>query len=341
MIKYLLLLAALTGMTFAEVAKIEFKEGDRIVFVGNTFAERMVRYGYFESVMYRLFPTHKLTFRNLGWSGDEIWAGNGTADGNAWSNDPLTTQIRPLHFGTQKEHLTEQKADVIFACYGMNESFAGTEMLGKFEHDLSAWVDAQLKENYSGKGAPRIVLVSPICHEKLKGQPDPTEHNKSLEAYTATMKNVAEAKGVAFADVFNLTQAFYIRSDSGGRFTINGIHLTNFGYKTVGAKLAIALSGIKPPEGVPEDRIGEIENTIEKLSSPHRELDKLDKAVNEKNLWFFHRYHALNGEYIYGRRKEPFGVVSFPPEMNKLDQIIEAADQKIWDAAKPESKPKP
>lgn len=339
MLKRLLLLLALASPAFAEPAKIEFKEGDRIVFVGNTFAERMVHYGYFESAMHRLYPKHKLTFRNLGWSGDEIWAGNGTADGNAWSDDPLTTQIRPLHFGTQKEHLTEQKADVIIACYGMNESFAGTEMLGKFEHDLSTWVDAQLKDNYSGKGAPRIVLVSPIYHEKLEGQSDPEEHNKSLEAYTETMKNVAEAKGVGFADMFKLTK-ICCTLGKGKIYTINGIHLTDFGYETVGVYLAEELYGIiqSPGGGVTEDKVAKIEDGMMKLSTADPELEK---AVNEKNLWFFHRYHALNGEYIYGRRKEPFGVVSFPPEMSKLDQIIQAADEKIWEAAKPESKPKP
>lgn len=318
MLKHLLFHLALASPAFAEPAKIEFKEGDRIVFVGNTFAERMVHYGHFEAAMHRLHPKHKLTFRNLGWSGDEIWAGNGSADGNAWSDDPLTTQIRPLHFGTQKEHLAEQKADVIIACYGMNESFKGTEMLGKFEHDLSAWVDAQLKENYSGKGAPRIVLVSPIYHEKLEGQPDPAEHNASLEAYTSTMKNVAAAKGVGFVDLFTPTRG---RISDVHQRTINGIHLTDKSYDLAAS-----------------DMINQITSSP---ANPEEPSSKLQEIVNEKNLWFFHRYHALNGEYIYGRRKEPFGVVSFPPEMSKLDQIIEAADEKIWEAAKPEFKPKP
>jgi hypothetical protein len=43
-----------------------------IVFIGNTFAERLQYYNYFEPLLYASFPDRDLTVRNLGWSGDEI-----------------------------------------------------------------------------------------------------------------------------------------------------------------------------------------------------------------------------------------------------------------------------
>ena len=72
-------------------------------------------------------------------------------------------------------------------------------------------------------------------------------------------------------------------------------------------------------------------NGTTKLSMSTRK--NLRQVVNEKNRQFFFRWRAVNGEYIYGRRKTPFGVVSFPPEMKKLDEMILDLDGKIWTAA--------
>lgn len=303
--------------TFADAATFEFKKGDRVVFVGNTFAERMVRYGHFEALLHAKLPEHQLVVRNLGWSGDEIWAGNAKPGGNAWSVDPVSTQLRPLNFGDQQTHLTEQKADVIIACYGMNESFAGPEKLPKFETDLAAWIDFQKSQNYSGKGAPRIILVSPIPHEHLPQLGlDPSPHNKNIEAYTSVMHKVAEAKKVTF---INLLQSIEM---TGGmatiQRTINGIHLTQSGNQLVATQMMQQLG----------------------LGDSGKPSAELSKATGDKNLWFFYRYHALNGEYIYGRRKEPFGVISFPPEMSAMDELINKKDQAIWDLVKPKPEPK-
>ena len=48
-----------------------------------------------------------------------------------------------------------------------------------------------------------------------------------------------------------------------------------------------------------------------------------ERAVAEKNRQFFMRWRAVNGEYIYGRRKEPFGVANFPGEMEQLERQVD------------------
>jgi glucose/arabinose dehydrogenase len=60
---------------------------------------------------------------------------------------------------------------------------------------------------------------------------------------------------------------------------------------------------------------------------------RLLAAVQEKNLQFWYDYRAVNGFYIYGGRKEPFGVVNFPAEFAKLRKMIAVRDQRIWDIA--------
>src|SRR5437773_9651265 len=88
-----------------------FRDGDHVVLIGNTLIEREQRDGYWETLLTILNPHKKITFRNLGWSGDTVWgdarAGFGTAaDG----------------FRRLKEHVLALKPTVIIVGYGGNES---------------------------------------------------------------------------------------------------------------------------------------------------------------------------------------------------------------------------
>src|SRR5262245_59063561 len=89
-------------------AKLTFQKGDRVILLGNTFAERAHEFGYLEALLQARFPDLGLSFRNLGYAADEV-----------------TLQPRPLNFADTHTLLTDQKADVIFLCFGMNESFKG------------------------------------------------------------------------------------------------------------------------------------------------------------------------------------------------------------------------
>ena len=53
--------------------KFELKDGDRVVWVGGTIAEREQRYGYWETALTIANPDKDIRFRNLGWSGDTVW----------------------------------------------------------------------------------------------------------------------------------------------------------------------------------------------------------------------------------------------------------------------------
>ena len=69
------------------------------------------------------------------------------------------------------------------------------------------------------------------------------------------------------------------------------------------------------------------------------DLKKLRAEVAEKNLQFYYDYRAVNGFYIYGGRKEPFGVVNFPAEFEKLRKMIAIRDQRVWEVAQGKSVP--
>ncbi len=48
----------------------EFKDGDRVVLLGDALIEREQKYSYLETRIHSRYPDHDLVFRNLGWSGD-------------------------------------------------------------------------------------------------------------------------------------------------------------------------------------------------------------------------------------------------------------------------------
>ena len=201
-------------------SKFTPESGEHLVFIGNTFAERMQLYGYFETLLYKSFPEHRLIVRNLGWSADEPYL-----------------MPRPLNFGSLHEHLTAQKTDVIFACFGMNESFKGMDSLDAFRKRLTDFLKDLQAQRFNGKTSPKIILISPIAHEKLGGHlPDPENHNRSLKLYTETMGEIAVQLNIPFINLFEPTLS--LKETVSKPLTINGIHLNNDGYRAVSNLLA-------------------------------------------------------------------------------------------------------
>jgi putative heme-binding domain-containing protein len=79
----------------------------------------------------------------------------------------------------------------------------------------------------------------------------------------------------------------------------------------------------------------EFEHGFSLVSSPWQEAgEMLRKAVVDRNTEFFYQWRAVNGEYIYGRRAKPFGVVNFPGEMATLKKNVEQFDSLIHKATK-------
>ena len=57
--------------TFAQNTNVfELRDGDRVVFLGDTLIEREQSYGYIEFLLTTEYPERNVTFRNLGWSAD-------------------------------------------------------------------------------------------------------------------------------------------------------------------------------------------------------------------------------------------------------------------------------
>ena len=290
-------------------AELELKKGDHVCLIGNALGERMQHFDYWEADLYRLFPNEDLVVRNLCFSADE-------------------PQFRPRSqdFGSPDSHLKHSKASVILCFFGFNESFDGPDGVGQFKTDLTDNVKHMLQQDYSGNGAPRIVLVSPIASENHPKSElfDAEKTNKNLQLYTNAIKEVATETGVQFADVFTPTSKWLSES---GEYTINGVHLDESGYEVFSDDLNQALFGKKAGKPTTEQA---------------KQLPYLFAALQDKNFHWYNRYRAVDGYYIYGGRSD----LKFEPDKTKtnrvvleherkiLDQMTALRDEQIWAIAK-------
>ena len=297
----------LAGVAGAEAPKsLEVKPGDKNVLIGNTLAERMQYFPHFEVLLQARFPEHKLTVRDLGWSADEI-----------------TLRPRSQDFKDHGHELKDEKPQVILAAFGYNESFGGDKGLPQFQKDLEKFIDDTAASPYDGKNPPKLVLLTPIACEDNTARNIPAGklNNDRIQKYVTAMIKIAATKGVLCIDLFEPSKAAYAKANASGKFlTINGCHLSDEGYKALAPVLDEALFGAKP-------------------ASYKGDLGKILAEVQEKNLQFFRDYRAVNGFYIYGGRKEPFGVVNFPAEFKKLRAMTALRDARIWDVAQGKSVP--
>src|SRR5262249_8125100 len=153
-------------------------------------------------------------------------------------------------------------------------SFQGPAGLAKFKKDLDQFIKSTKAKDFSGKGAPRLVLFSPIANEKLNDPnlPDRAANNANLEKYTPAMAEAAEANNVPCIDLFALSQRLYAQAARNQQsLTWNGYHLTEAGNKALAPEIFRELFG----ETAPSDH-----------------LEKLRAAVNDKNAEWFARYRT-------------------------------------------------
>ncbi len=194
----------------AVAGPFELKDGDRVVFVGATLIEREQRYGYWEAALTSRWPDRNVTFRNLGWSGDNVWGDARASFGT-----------RADGFKALKDHVLALNPTVIILCYGGNEAFDGAAGLPKFVDGLNVLLDTLAPTK------ARIVLLAPLRQEDLgRPLPDPTAHNKDLLLYTDALRDAAKKRGLTFADM----NPYLGDGSNAPPLTDDGLHLTGAGY---------------------------------------------------------------------------------------------------------------
>jgi glycosyltransferase involved in cell wall biosynthesis len=300
----LLFLCGAPCASAAEPEKFELKDGDRVVFLGNTLIEREQKYGYWELMLTMAWPERNVTFRNLGWSGDTVWgesrAGFGSqADG----------------FKKLVEEVNAAKPTVIFVGYGNVEAFDGEKGLPKFVEGFGKLLDELEKTK------ARIVILGPTLQfVSVSKYPDSERYNSNVERYEDALRKVSSQRGHFFVGLTKACKEFKSWAnvvEAGQRVTNNGCDFGLLGYTSLFGL------GVAPELGLSSV----VSRFADDADPESATLRNLSQAIVKKNELFFHRWRPQNETYLFGFRKHEQGKNAV--EVFQFDPLVEAEEKKI------------
>jgi putative heme-binding domain-containing protein len=196
------------------------------------------------------------------------------------------------------------RPSVVMLGYGMASSFDGPSGLPQFKADMEHLIDAI---QHQTEGKARFVIFSPLHHWKMPPPlPDPAAHNAELAQYTQALREIAQARGFPFVDLFD-----WRPSGHAADLTDDGIHLSPRGYRLMALETARQLGWPLPHKAVNE-----------------KTLEPLRLEIARKNQLFFDRWRPENQTYLFGFRQNEQGQNA--KEIPEFDPLIDAADQRIF-----------
>jgi lysophospholipase L1-like esterase len=279
----------------AAAEPLDLRDGDRVVFLGNSFFERALDHGYLETELTLRYYDKAIQFRNLGWDGDTVY-------GHARTGGRRRTVFGDTEEGFQRlvDHVRTLQPTVVFVAYGFNECFDGEPGLKPFRKGL-----VRLLTSIASDKKTRFVLIIPPAPEQDVGLV-----YAMLKRYGAVIQNVASKHGHAVVDLFKESGA--LRKE---HFE-NGIHLSRSGYqqvaKTTGDQLQL-------PEAT------------SRISADKRE--RLRQTIVAKNRLYYHRWRPRNDAFVYGERKDEQKIAQTEPE--KFEPFIAKQETLIRQLLKP------
>lgn len=274
------------------------EDGDRVVFLGDTFFEREGAYGHIESRLHFVFADRNIQFRNLSWAGDTP-LGRARASFD-WSKSPDQWLQRV------KDQVALVKPTVAFLSYAMSASFNGPEGLEDYKRQLTQLMAAV---NEAADQPVRFALFSPIGCEKTPelSQELVDSINANLKLYSDATRIVANQQKARFVDFMRMTTIR--KSEDTPQWTDNGIHLNHQGYYMISYQVQFALG----------------QNTIARY--PTGPYETMRRAVVRKNELFFHRWRPANWTYLLGFRKHEQGQNAV--ELEQFEPIIKEWEERI------------
>lgn len=264
-------------------------DGDRVVLLGDAFIEREGDRGFIETALVAAHPEAVLTIRNLGWSGDTVWA-----ESRGVFDPP------EKGYGRMLALVKELKPTVVFVAYGRNESFRGAEGLPAFRAQLAKLCD-DLRT--AGSAETRLVLVTPHRFETAEAERD----NAALGEYAHAIRSVAAEKQAAVIDLF--------ATPSAGPLTENGTHLSDSGYAQA-AEVFASASGRRLPENFAARSADLRRRVVEK----NRLFFHRWRPANETYMFLFRKHEQGNNAVE---------IPQFDPLVEQAEERVRAAAKEL------------
>ncbi len=202
--RFTLWFAAVATALTSFASDFQIRDGDRVVFLGDSITEQRLYTTYIEAYALTRHPEWKLSFRNVGWGGDTSW---------------LRQRARPNEeklFAAKEETLDKMVEDSVARGLGrdvlpLNPTFVTVKFgmndhsYQKFRPDIfRAYVRSQSEISKVLKRAgARVALLTPQPIEERRPNPDQDDRNLALKKFSDGLKEVASNTGATFVDQFD------------------------------------------------------------------------------------------------------------------------------------------
>ncbi len=206
-----LLLLALPALAVGE-GKFALKDGDRVVFYGDSITEQRLYTTFVETYAVTRFPDAKITFVHSGWGGDRVGGGGG---------GPIDVRL--------DRDVEAYKPTVVTIMLGMNDASYQPfrDPIFKTYADGYAHIVDKLKADLPGV---RLTLIEPSPYDDVTREPKfEGGYNSVLVRYGDFVRKLASKSGSGFADlntpvVAATAKAFGTDPELATKFNFDRIH---------------------------------------------------------------------------------------------------------------------
>src|SRR6266581_3958222 len=204
-IRFVVFVTVVLGLASSVIAGDFFiKDGDRVLFLGDSITEQRLYTTYIEAYALTRHPKWKLSFRNVGWGGDTSWLRQRAhPDEKQLFAADETSQQKMVEDSVGrglKRDVVPLKPTVVTVKFGMND-----HSYQPFREDIfRAYVRSQeeIAKVLTGQGA-RVAFLTPQPIEDKRPDPDKDARNQSLRKFSDGLREVCSKEGATFVDQFD------------------------------------------------------------------------------------------------------------------------------------------
>lgn len=240
--------------------------GDRVALVGGTLVESVQGDGVCEVTVLLEQPDWRVQFRNLGWSGDDVYG-----EARRVFGEPADGYARLL------QDIQVADPNVAIIGYGFAEASDGVEQAARYEPGLR-----KLAEDLRSRDI-RVILLQPFRLPGVK-----------IDGYPEAMEVVRQATAkVADEFQYPLVDAAEVIAEAGdAAFDEAGLRLSEAGQRRMGRFVALQILGL------PWSEASERSPLAVRLSEMVAEKNALFfhryRPMNETYLWLFRKHEQGN-----------------------------------------------
>jgi lysophospholipase L1-like esterase len=188
----------------ASAAEFLIRDGDHVVFLGDSITEQRLYTTYIEAYALTRHPDWRLTFRNVGWGGDTSWLRQRARpdEKQLFAADEASQQkiVEDSVGRGLRRDLLPLKPTFVTVKFGMND-----HSYQAFREDIfRAYVRSQteIAKVLEANGA-RVAFLTPQPIEDKRPDPDKDVRNQSLRQFSDGLKDVAAKSSATYVDQFD------------------------------------------------------------------------------------------------------------------------------------------